>query len=1090
VAIQFQILGPLRVTDGDEREIALGGAKPAAVLAMLVLRAGEVVSPDRLIDDLWDGQPPPTAAKTLQVHISRLRRAFGAAGPIATARGGYVLDVEPEQIDARRFEALVADGTAALAEGAHARASARLRAALALWRGDALADFAYASFAQDDIARFDGLRTVALESACEAELALGRHTELIPELKGLVKNHPLSEHLQAQLMLALYRSGRQAEALGVYRAARRVLVDQLGLEPSEELRELERAILAQDRELAAPSPRLRPVREQAQASQRAALVGYERELTALEDLLEQALGGQGRLALISGEPGIGKTRLADELGAVAGARGAQVVWGRCWSGGGAPAYWPWIQVLRALTGARDPATLRAELGPSASELTQLLPELRDLLPAASISSPSDPEEARFRLFDAVAGFVARAAGARPLVIVLDDLHSADAATLSMLQFMAGAVLDAPVLIVGTYRDTEAALERLLSDTLSELARTTDCLQLVLTGLSGEDTAHFVEVSAGVAPMPTLAAAIHDASSGNPLFVSELVRLLDAEDRLHELEAGDSLAMPRGLSQVIVRRLEQLSEPCRRTLSLAAVIGRDFDMTLLADAAAEDADSLLAQIDDALAARVIERVPGGAFRFSHDLVRQTLYAGLGAVERRHMHEAVARALEEVHATRPEPVLADLAHHFSEALPGGDAGKATRYLGLAGDQAAELSAYHEAAALYGRAAEIGKAGAADAAELRDLYLKLAEQYVAILELEPARAAVGEADALLALEPDPIVEGRLAIARAHFSMLDTSTMDEEAIFSAIDLFEANGDPLAAARGWSVLVTLNCGRSDRLQGNEASERMLECARRGGSKALTGQAMRNLGSTLALGAAPVSTAVARLRALLHEAEDPFTRARLTNCVAELEGIRGRFDEGRALIAEARAIAPQGERLTLEGYLWSCGARLELRAGNPRRAEELARRACADLESQGLARYLSSELLSLVDALIEQERYDEARTYLDRAIGYTAPDDVDALLRQARSQARLELAHGNLAAAEDFARQAVEYGEAAETPDEHSECLLLLATVLFARDRLAEARHLAAEGLRVAEARENVPVAQRARRMLGVREPVAAGASV
>src|SRR3954471_23735644 len=284
--MQFQILGPLRVTNGDEREIALGGAKPAAVLAMLLLRPNEVVSADRLIEDLWEGDPPPTAPKTLQVHISRLRRAFGEDGPIATARGGYMLEAELDQIDARRFESLVAEGTASAAEGAPGRASSRLRSALALWHGDPLADFAYASFAQDEIARLDGLRTVALEQAVEAELALGRHVELIPELKGLVKSHPLSEHLQAQLMLALYRSGRQAEALGVYRAARRVLVDQLGLEPSEELRELERQILEQDDALAAPTAQARPQREQVEKSQRGALVGYENELGALEDVLE------------------------------------------------------------------------------------------------------------------------------------------------------------------------------------------------------------------------------------------------------------------------------------------------------------------------------------------------------------------------------------------------------------------------------------------------------------------------------------------------------------------------------------------------------------------------------------------------------------------------------------------------------------------------------------------------------------------------------------------------------------------------------------------------------------------------------------
>src|SRR3954471_12603967 len=214
--MQFEILGSLRVTDGNDHEVAVGGPKRAALLAVLILRPNELISADRLVDDLWDVRPPATAAKTLQVHMSRLRRALavGQNGDrrdvIVTRAGGYVLEVDPVQIDAERFKRLVAEGRAALAEGAHARASTRLRSGLALWRGDPLADFTYASFAQDEIARLDSLRTVALESAVEAELALGRHAELIPELKMLVKRHPLSEHLRAQLMLALYRSGRQA----------------------------------------------------------------------------------------------------------------------------------------------------------------------------------------------------------------------------------------------------------------------------------------------------------------------------------------------------------------------------------------------------------------------------------------------------------------------------------------------------------------------------------------------------------------------------------------------------------------------------------------------------------------------------------------------------------------------------------------------------------------------------------------------------------------------------------------------------------------------------------------------------------------
>jgi DNA-binding SARP family transcriptional activator len=1083
VPIQFQILGPFTVTGDDGRTLDLRGAKPAALLAMLALRPNELVAADRLIEDLWEGQPPASAPKTLQVHVSRLRRALPGE-LIATAGGGYLLRAEPDQVDAQRFERLVGEGTAALSEGAWARASSRLRSGLSLWRGDVLADFAYASFAQDAIARLDGLRTVALESAVEAELALGRHAELIPEIKALVKRHPLSEHLHAQLMLALYRSGRQAEALGVYRAARRVLVDQLGIEPSEELRELERQILEQDDALAAPTAQARPQREQVEKSQRGALVGYENELGALEDLLEQAIVRNGRLALIAGEPGVGKTRLADELSTVASTRGAGVVWGRAWSGGGAPAFWPWIQVLRALVADRDAVTVRSELGPSAAELMQLLPELRDIVPGLEAVDHADVEEGRFRLFDAAATFVTRAAANRPLVIVLDDLHDADQSTLALLQFMATATLDAPVLIVGTYRDTDAALARPLSDALSELARTTDCLQLVLTGLSGDDTAHFVELSAGVAPMPMLATAIHDASSGNPLFVTELVRLLRAEDRLHELGGDDPLALPHGIEQVIARRLEHLSDACRRTLALAAVIGREFDVALLERAAETSVDELLAHLDDARAARVIEETPG--LRFSHDLVRHTLYAGLARGERRRMHEAVALALESRNAARPEAVADALGHHFAEALPGADAAKAVHYLTLAGDAAGDINASHEAATLYSRAAEIAKASGSGADVLCDLYLKLAERLVEAFDMAGAKTAVEEAQSLIASAPDRVLESRLVVARAHLRMLDALALEDEEVFDAIALFEEIGDPVGAARGWGALVILNCGRSDRLKGDEAAEHMLDCARRAGSKPLLSQAMRSIGSALALGAAPISEAIPRLRVLFDEADDAMTRGRLLNCIATLEAMRGRFDESRALAAEALELVPPGRRFELEGYVYSTGTRTEYLAGNFRRAEELARADNVHLETQGLVRYMSSELTFLVDALIAQGKLEEAAAQLERAAPLAAPDDVDALLRQARSHARLEFARADVETAESFARQALSYMDQAMAPDEHAESLLLLSAILTAAGRDAEARDVAADAFGVAEAREHSVFMQRARELMGAAAPVAA----
>jgi DNA-binding SARP family transcriptional activator len=237
----------LEVVDAN-RPLVLGGRKQRAVLAALLLHRGEIVSTDRMIDELWGERPPASAAKTVQVYISNLRKALGD-GVLVTRGRGYVLEAEHGQLDVDRFETLVTEGRDALRAGDARLARDRLRQALALWRGPALADFAYEPFAQGEAARLEEERPAALEDRIDADLALGRHAELVGELDALVREHPLRERLHGQLMLALYRSGRQADALERYQRARRERIDELGIEPGRELQELERAILAQDPEL-------------------------------------------------------------------------------------------------------------------------------------------------------------------------------------------------------------------------------------------------------------------------------------------------------------------------------------------------------------------------------------------------------------------------------------------------------------------------------------------------------------------------------------------------------------------------------------------------------------------------------------------------------------------------------------------------------------------------------------------------------------------------------------------------------------------------------------------------------------------------
>jgi predicted ATPase/DNA-binding SARP family transcriptional activator len=295
----FRVLGPLEV-EGGAGPLRLGGRKQRALLGLLLLHAGEVVSGERLVDELWGERPPATAATSLRNLVTQLRRLLGGE-TIVTRPPGYLLEVEPEQIDLPRFERLLAE-----ARKAEPREQARLlREALALWRGPPLGGLAYERFAQDEIRRLEELRLEALEERLEAELALGQGVELVPELEALVQAHPLRERLRAQLMLALYRAGRQADALAAYQAARRTLVDELGVEPSPALQELQGAILRQEPALT-PAPRPEPTATRLPA-QPTPFLGRARELAEVVALLQRA---DLRLLTLTGAGGSGKTRLA------------------------------------------------------------------------------------------------------------------------------------------------------------------------------------------------------------------------------------------------------------------------------------------------------------------------------------------------------------------------------------------------------------------------------------------------------------------------------------------------------------------------------------------------------------------------------------------------------------------------------------------------------------------------------------------------------------------------------------------------------------------------------------------------------------
>jgi DNA-binding SARP family transcriptional activator len=694
--VQFRLLGPLEVA---ERDVArpLGGARQRAVLAILLLHRGEVVWGERLIEELWGEHAPATAAKVLQAYISRLRKAIGA-DVLRTHGRGYVLSPAAGELDLDEFERLAADGRAALAVGDAASAAARLREALGLWRGPPLADFTYEAFAQGEIARLEEARLAALEDRIDADLALGRHERLVPELELAAREHPLRERLCAQRMLALYRAGRQAEALQAYRDSRRILIDQLGIEPGRELRELHQAIIGQDQRLDLQGEtQVRALRE---VRPSAAFVGRQRELSELAGALQDAAGGQGRLCLVSGEPGIGKSRLATELARHARAQGVQVLVGRCWEAGGAPAFWPWVQSLRSYLRFEARDELVSELGPGAAEVAAILPELRELIPGLRPPAALESEGARFRLFHAAAEFLRQASDKRPLLLILDDLHAADTPSLLLLQFLARELGPMHMLLVAVMRDVDPTPAEPLAAMLAEVAREPVTRRVSLTGLAEEEVAEYVQLTAAEIASPGLASALHGQTEGNPLFVSETVRLLSLEGLPPQPGGTPALAIPPTVTDVISRRLGHLSADCNQMLIQASVLGREFALEALERVFAQPEGRFLECVDEATAARVVAEVPGvrGRLRFSHVLVRDTLYDRLGAARRARLHCRAGETLEALYARDPGPHLAELTHHFLEAGAAGPPGKAIGYARGAAERAVSALAYEEAVRLY--------------------------------------------------------------------------------------------------------------------------------------------------------------------------------------------------------------------------------------------------------------------------------------------------------------------------------------------------------------------------------------------------------
>jgi DNA-binding SARP family transcriptional activator len=543
---------------------------PALGARPLAHHPGEVVAVDRLIDDVWRGEPAASALGVLQTCISNLRRVLEPARPsrapaqvLVTRVPGYALLV---QTDAGRFVELVNTGIERLGVGAADEARIALDAALELRRGEPFADFADEDWVRHEKVRLNELRIVALEHRCAAALSVGDVYATVPELEVLVAQHPMREGLWQLLALALYRTGRQADALQALSAARETLRDEFGLDPSPALRELEAAILEQSPTIggghgivltAPPSKSTAPPDGVARAEPSlgpdfVSVVGRDAQLAELRQAADRRYSGRLQTVVVSGEAGIGKTWLVEAFAEGLHREGWHVAWGRCHDTSGAPALWPWLQVLGELDRAH----------PLSEDLRALVSGTSD--PATA--TENDAGDARFRQHDSIRRYLGAMATSRPLLVALDDLQWADIASLQLLADVLTVTRTARILAVVATRGGEDG-DLLRQQALVRLDRAGG-LRLALAGL---DVAALDEM-AGAAGHEVSGEQLLERTGGNPLFVREHLRLARRADT-----EADQARVPDSVGDLIRQRLSGLSVQTQSALRAASVLGRDIDV---------------------------------------------------------------------------------------------------------------------------------------------------------------------------------------------------------------------------------------------------------------------------------------------------------------------------------------------------------------------------------------------------------------------------------------------------------------------------------------------------------------------------------
>ena len=743
--MEVLVLGPLEVRHHGGA-MRLPGARPRELLSLLATRPNQPVSPQRLIEELWDGAPPPTAASALRVHIGHVRsilepgRPDGRGDRLALVSGGYVLRLDASTLDSLRFEERATAGREADLRGDVHVADDELTAALDCWRGPAFAEIRGLSAAQAAIARLEQLRVRTIEALVDVRLALGKPATVVDLLVSAVDEFPLHERLAAQLMLALYRCGRQADALRACARLAQRLDEQLGVKPCQEVRQLEEDILLQRRHLDVPGRPSRLTVDNGVRAEPTRCIGRRSELDRLIELHDDARSGNRRLALVSGAAGIGKTTLVDEYCGRARRVGASILQARC-AAPPSSGYDAIVQLLSAESLTRGPACghvfevlsrLRGERGPVTADL-----------PVQGSNDPSDV----LQLLESIARVVGSLEAA-PIVLVVEDLQWADKATTRVLRHLLRHPTLDSLFVVATYCEEE--LEADLAERIARLAPPMQVARIELAGFDLYEIRALIRATADPSAVPLLleiASTVGDATDGNPFYVRALMREFDDAASTgvgrEELEEAVATLAPEGVRALLGRRLDRLSPAARDVLNAAATIGHAISVPVLAAVCGLSVEALTEPIEELLAGRLLDEDDWHVdhLELPHALVRNTVYSGLADDERERLHLRVAEVLESLDARRVRSdsrSRVEIAHHYVAALPLADPGTAADHARRAGDEAAERLSFSEAAAWYERARELWISAGRPESATGGLDLALGQAYEADREFTRARAA----------------------------------------------------------------------------------------------------------------------------------------------------------------------------------------------------------------------------------------------------------------------------------------------------------------------------------------------------------------